>query len=109
MMAASRSSGIGSDLKTRQLLRFLTRSDITYNDQQYYLGIKEPWDVSQALTWGTVLKADLLDVSDVVVFQGGEVKCEDGCKVKGKLAVGEKVTVAQKGKTTTIRKAVSGC
>ncbi len=57
--------------------RFLTRSDITYNDQQYYLGIKEPWDVSQNLTWGTTLVADLLDVSDVVVFQGGEVKCED--------------------------------
>ena len=58
--------------------RFLTRDDVNYLDQQSYYGIKEPVDGSQNRDWSKVLDTGLLDVSDVKVFEGGEVNCDDG-------------------------------
>jgi type IV pilus assembly protein PilY1 len=58
--------------------RFLIRDDITYVDQQYYLGIKEPLDNNGDFTWAKISENDLLDVSDILVFEGGAVKCLDG-------------------------------
>ena len=58
--------------------RFFNRADITYSDQQSYYGIKEPRDGGGDLDWTKVSKNDLLDVSDVVVFDGGLVMCDDG-------------------------------
>ena len=58
--------------------RFLTRDDVNYLDQQSYFGIKEPLDNSNNRDWSKVLDNGLLDVSDVKVFEGGEVKCDDG-------------------------------
>jgi type IV pilus assembly protein PilY1 len=58
--------------------RFLTRDDVNYLDQQSYFGIKEPVDNSNNRDWSKVLDNGLLDVSDVKVFEGGEVKCDDG-------------------------------
>ena len=58
--------------------RFLTRDDINYVAQQSYFGIKEPVDGSKNRTWAEVNKNTLLDVTDIVVFDGGEVRCDDG-------------------------------
>ncbi len=58
--------------------RFLIRDDITYVDQQYYFGIKEPVDGNKDFTWAKVNESALLDVSDIVVFEGGAVRCDDG-------------------------------
>ena len=58
--------------------RFLTRDDITYVDQQSYFGVKEPVDGSKNRTWVEVNKNTLLDVTDIVVFDGGAVRCDDG-------------------------------
>jgi type IV pilus assembly protein PilY1 len=65
--------------------RFLDRGDVTNDDQQTYYGIKEPlvanWDTDgiaslDELTWADEPSLDLLDVSDIVVFENGSVKCE---------------------------------
>ena len=58
--------------------RFLTRDDVNYLDQQSYYGIKEPVDGSQNRDWSKVLNNGLLDVTNVKVFEGGEVKCDSG-------------------------------
>jgi type IV pilus assembly protein PilY1 len=49
--------------------RFFTRTDASNADQQSYYGIKEPGNPSW--TWGTVTRADLLDVSDAVIYEDG--------------------------------------
>jgi type IV pilus assembly protein PilY1 len=58
--------------------RFLIRDDISYTDQQYYFGIKEPVDGNKDFTWDKVNENALLDVSDIVVFEGGAVRCGAG-------------------------------
>ncbi|MFH1488307.1 MAG: hypothetical protein ABII06_05345, partial [Pseudomonadota bacterium] len=58
--------------------RFFNRDDASNADQQSYYGIKEPSGVTQ---WNTVSRADLLDVSNAVVF-------EDGADVDGVSGVG---------------------
>ena len=58
--------------------RFLTRDDITYVEQQSYFGIKEPVDGNKDFTWAKVDENALLDVSDIVVFEGGAVRCDSG-------------------------------
>jgi type IV pilus assembly protein PilY1 len=58
--------------------RFFNRADITYSDQQSYYGVKEPRDAGGNLDWTKVDKNKMLDVSDVVVFEGGLVLCDDG-------------------------------
>ena len=58
--------------------RFFNRADITYSDQQSYFGVKEPRDAGGDLTWTKVDQNKMLDVSDVVVFEGGLVMCDDG-------------------------------
>jgi Tfp pilus tip-associated adhesin PilY1 len=57
--------------------RFFNRADITYSDQQSFYGIKEPQS-GGVLTWASVDKSKLFDSSDVVVFEGGLVMCDDG-------------------------------
>ncbi len=55
--------------------RFFNRLDVTDPttfDQQSFYGIKEPQDSDGNPTWGTVLRASLLDVSNAEVFEGGE-------------------------------------
>jgi type IV pilus assembly protein PilY1 len=56
--------------------RFFNRKDAgdcnTSSDLMTYYGIKEPRDPdTQAFTWGTVARTDLLDVTDAEVFEGG--------------------------------------
>lgn len=58
--------------------RFFNRADITYSDQQSYFGVKEPLDAGGNPTWTKVDQNKMLDVSDVVVFEGGLVMCDDG-------------------------------
>jgi len=57
--------------------RFFNRADITYSDQQSFYGIKEPQSGGN-LTWTKVDKNKMFDASDVVVFEGGLVMCDDG-------------------------------
>lgn len=56
--------------------RFFVRSDASNADQQSYYGIKEPFDdansngvldVGESMTWGTVLKSSLVNVSNAIV------------------------------------------
>jgi type IV pilus assembly protein PilY1 len=81
--------------------RYLNLGDATDTSQQAYYGVKEPWTDSTTsgtagmvdinlntdadadpelteMTWGTVATSDLLDVSRVVTFEGGTIKCDDG-------------------------------
>ena len=54
--------------------RFFTRDDAYNSDQQTYYGIKEKYDSgTSSWTWAAIAKADLLDVTDAKVFDGGNV------------------------------------
>ncbi len=58
--------------------RFFNRKDAgdcnTSSDLMTYYGVKEPKDSgTNAFTWGTVSRADLLDVTDAEVFEGGSI------------------------------------
>ena len=59
--------------------RFENREDIANNQMQSFYGIKEPCDNGSGycnsiadLTYATVNAADLLDVTDAVVYEGGD-------------------------------------
>ena len=69
--------------------RYLTTADASYTSQQTFYGIKEPWTDRTAagnvglvdigyneMTWATVSAANLLDVSSVITYLGGTIKCE---------------------------------
>ena len=71
--------------------RYLNLGDATDTSQQTYYGIKEPVEDRPSagtvglvdidyneMTWGTVGTSDLLDVSNVVTFEGGTILCDDG-------------------------------
>lgn len=53
--------------------RFYNRQDAANTDQQSFYGIKEPLDsLTGGLSWSTVSRSNLLDVSDVVVIEGSD-------------------------------------
>ena len=52
----------------------IDREDPYSSYQQSFYGIKEPVDIHGNLTYGTVSKSNLLDVSDVEVYRGGHVE-----------------------------------
>jgi type IV pilus assembly protein PilY1 len=61
--------------------RFFNRQDASHataSHQQSYYGLKEPYTVDGAgtktFTWATVNRANLLDVTDATVFEGGTVQ-----------------------------------
>jgi len=69
--------------------RYLTTADASYTSQQTFYGVKEPWtdrpsagtvglvDIDyNEMTWATVSAANLLDVSNVITYLGGTLKCE---------------------------------
>lgn len=53
--------------------RFFVGNDACNNDQQTYYGIKEPTDEDGKLTWNTVSRSDLIDVSSANVFTSKKV------------------------------------
>ncbi len=71
--------------------RYMTLADASDTSQQGYYGIKEPWQDSVSsgtsgmvdiggneMTWSQVSTPNLLNVSSVVLFEGGTVKCDNG-------------------------------
>jgi type IV pilus assembly protein PilY1 len=69
--------------------RYLTTADASDTSQQTFYGVKEPWtDRTSAgtvglvdidyneMTWATVSTSNLLNVSNVVTYLGGTIKCE---------------------------------
>jgi len=69
--------------------RYFTTADASYTSQQTFYGVKEPWtdrpsagtvglvDIDyNEMTWATVSAANLLDVSNVITYLGGTLKCE---------------------------------
>ncbi len=49
---------------------FMSPDNVT-NESRHYFGVVEPLDDSGALTYGTILQADLEDVTDIDVFDSG--------------------------------------
>ncbi len=58
--------------------RLFVKSDSESTPQQSFYGIKEPKDSNGDQTYGTVTRADLQDVTNVQVFQGGVLGDPDG-------------------------------
>jgi type IV pilus assembly protein PilY1 len=79
--------------------RFTSNADVADADQQSYYGIKEPWqdtsgyennmvdinkdadgdsDLDNEMTWEEVYSTYLLDVSNTIVFESGNIKNYDG-------------------------------
>jgi type IV pilus assembly protein PilY1 len=79
--------------------RFASSADVTDADQQSYYGIKEPWqdtsghennmvdinkdpdgdnDLDNEMTWEEVYSTYLMDVSNTIVFESGNIKNYDG-------------------------------
>jgi type IV pilus assembly protein PilY1 len=85
--------------------RFVNRDDVNDTSQQTYYGIKEPWQdlpdafsvtngmvdinvdvdgdstVDNEMTWAEISAADLLDVSDIVVYESGNILYSDDSTV----------------------------
>jgi type IV pilus assembly protein PilY1 len=53
--------------------RYMTVADASDTSQQTYYGVKEP----TTTPWSGVLTSALLDVSGIVVFEGGTIQCEN--------------------------------
>ncbi|MGB7063959.1 MAG: hypothetical protein WBF55_02325, partial [Syntrophobacteria bacterium] len=79
--------------------RFATQADVADSSQQSYYGIKEPWedtighennlvdvnkdadgdsDLDNEMTWEEISSAYLMDVSNTVVFESGNIKNYNG-------------------------------
>jgi type IV pilus assembly protein PilY1 len=99
-------SSVAMDWKKRTWVffgtgRFATQADVADSSQQSYYGIKEPWedttghennlvdvnkdadgdgasDLENEMTWEEVSPAYLMDVSNTVVFESGNIKNYDG-------------------------------
>ncbi len=53
--------------------RLFSGADNVTVDQQYFYGIREPIDSNGDYTWGAVLQSDLEDVTDIDVYDTGEI------------------------------------
>jgi type IV pilus assembly protein PilY1 len=98
---------VSDSLGARWLLfgtgKLLVPKDNGLVQQQYFYGAKEPRDTSGDLTYGTVVPGNLIDTTDIAVFEGsGDVKDVSSGTVAN-LTIGGDVVSSFDGLEDTIR------